>query len=320
MADPTLVEGNQGAPAGRTEPQPLLAHVTADFQSIRPQDKNATRHVMEGVVARDKDGNTIPCFFKSHRASSRKAPSRGLSRSTSVADLNPMASTLPLRMVASATLAESRWHSSRALNDCPPKLPMEEEDSDDSSPNVGDLAPCSPRKTSQAKTRSKTSLQPVSTGADKALPPKTVCRASLAETRWDSSRSLSDNAPKTPSPRRKKQKDSGSHLRSLRGIMRDAPDNKSISPPAPPADKTPSPPRRTRQLIRTSSPPLESPTCVVTIPSDHNSKAMPCKGENSETARKQKERLYSQSAFRDEDSVGSVESEERRARAQGCSQ
>jgi hypothetical protein len=224
--------------------------------------------------------------------------------------LNPRAS-LP-----SVALADLRWSSSRALNVCPPNLPMEEEDSDDSSPNVGDLAPCSPRKTSQAKARSKASLQPVSTGADKALPPKTVCRASLAETRWDSSRSLSDNAPKTPSVRRKKQKDSGSHLR----IMRDTPDNRSISPPAPTANKTLPHPRRIRQLIRTSSAHLESPTCVVTTPSDHNRKAMQRKGENSETARKQEQRLYSQSAFRDEDSVGSVESEERRARAQGCSQ
>jgi hypothetical protein len=386
LAHPILVEGNQGVPAGRTEAQPLLGQVIADIQSIPLQDNNATRNDMEDVVARDKDGNTMPCLFKSHRASSRKVPSRGLSRSTSVRDLNPMASTLPLRTLPSVSLAESRWHSSRALtdevrqsyrassrkapsrglsrstsvrdlnpmastlplrtlpsvslaesrwyssralndkspsrgltsvadlnpraslpsvsladlrwsssralNDCPPKLPMEEEDSDDSSPNVGDLAPCSPRKTSQAKARSKASLQPVSTRADKVLPPKTVRRAFLAETRWDSSRSLSDNAPKTPSIRRKKQKDSGSHLR----IMRDAPDNKSISPPAPTADKTPSPPRQTQKLIRTSSPPLESPTCVVTTPSDHNRKAMP---RNSESARKQEQRLYSQSAFRD---------------------
>jgi hypothetical protein len=117
LADPILVEGNQGVPAGLTEPQPLLGHVIADFQSIHPQDNNATRNEMEDVVARDKDGNTMPCLFKSHRASSRKVPSRGLSRSTSVRDLNPMASTLPLRMGASATLAESRWHSSRALTD-----------------------------------------------------------------------------------------------------------------------------------------------------------------------------------------------------------
>jgi hypothetical protein len=353
LADPTLVEGNQGAPAGRTEPQPLLGHVIADFQSICPQDSNATGNDMEGVVAGDKHGNTMPASLsKSNRASSRKAPSRrGLSRSASVADLNPMASTLPLRMGASTTLAESRWHSSRALNDgvvdtmpclfkshrasnrkvlsraltsvedlnpiaslpsvaladcrwsssralndCPPKLPTEEEDSDDSSPNVGDLAPRTPRKTSQA------SLQPVSTGADKALPSKTVCRPSLADTRWISSRSLSDNAPKTPSP-----------PRSLLGIMRDAPDNISISPPAPPMDKTPSPPRRTRQFICTSPLPSESPTSVATTPSDHNRKAMPRKGEHSETARKQEQRLYQQSAFCDEAIIGSVESEERRA-------
>jgi hypothetical protein len=72
---------------------------------------------MEDVVARDKDGNTIPCLFKSHRASSRKVPSRGLSRSTPVLDLNPMASTLPLRTLPSVSLAESRGHSSRALTD-----------------------------------------------------------------------------------------------------------------------------------------------------------------------------------------------------------
>jgi hypothetical protein len=361
LADPTLVEGNQGAPAGRTESQPLLAHVIADFQSICLQGNNATtsRHDMEGVVARDKHGNTMPASLsKSNRASSRKAPSRrGLSRSASVADLNPMASTLPLRMGASTTLAESRWHSSRALNDgivdtmpclvkshrasnrksltraltsvadfnpmaslpsvaladcrwssslalndCPPKLPTEEEDSNDSSSNVGDLAPWTPRKTSQAKACFKAPLQPVPTGADKALPSKTVCRPSLADTRWISSRSLSDNAPKTPSP-----------PRSLLGIMRDAPDNISISPPAPPMDKTPSPPRRTRQFICTSPLPSESPTSVATTPSDHNRKAMPRKGEHSESARKQEQRLYQQSAFRDEAIIGSVESEERRA-------
>jgi hypothetical protein len=370
LAGPTLVEGAQ----------PLHAQVSADFHSICLQGSAAGNDrycCMDGAVARDKHGDTMPCLFKSHRSSSRKAPSRGLSRSPSVADLKPMASTLPLRThaslslaesrwnssrvltdcqvargrngdtmptmpclfkshrasnrkvpsrglsrslsvadfnpvpsppplrtFASATLADSRWSSSRALNDCPPKLPTEEEDSD------GDLAPWSPRKTPQAKARSRASLQPASTGAYKDLPPKTVCRASLADTRWDSSRSLTDNAPKTPkSPHRKKQKDS--HLRSLLGITRNVPDHESTLPPAPPADKTPSPSRHTRQSTRTSPLPLESPTCVATAPCAHN-----C---SSGTGGKKEPRMYSESAFHHEDSIGSLDPEERRALAQGCS-
>jgi hypothetical protein len=273
----------------------------------------SSRALNDSGVAREGNGDTMPSLFKSRRASNRKPFSGKLSRSTSVADFNP--GTLP-----SLTLADSRWSSSRALNDCPPKLPMEEEDSDDSSRNIGELAPWSPCKTPQAKARSKTSLQPTATGAEKALPPKTLCWASLADTRWNSSRSLTDNAPKTPkSPHRKQQNDI--HIGSLLGLTRDAPDNESIVPPAPPADKTPSPPRRTRRQATNTSPlPLESPTCVATVPSDHDCKAMSRRSESSGTGGKKEPRLYSQSALRDEDSIGSFELvEERRALAQGCS-
>jgi hypothetical protein len=387
LPGPALVEGGQGATAGRIEPQQLLAQVSADFKSICLQDSATENDIyccMDGVVARDEHGDTMPCLFRSHRAPRRKAPSRGLSRSTSVvnlnpmtsilplrtlasaslvesrwnssralkdcgvaregngdtmpslfkshrasnrksssgrlsqstsvADFNPVASTLPLRSLPSVTLADSRWSSSRALNDCPPKLPTEEENSDDRSRNVGDLAPRSRRKTCQAKARSKVSLQPAVTGAEKALPPKTVCRASLADTRWNSSRSLSDNAPKTPkSPHRKKQKDS--HIRSpTLGLMRDAPDNES---PALPADKIPSPSRHTRQSTRTSPLAFGSPTSVATVPSDHDRKAMSRRSESSGTGEEGEEpRLHLQSAFRDEDSIGSLELEERRALAQ----
>jgi hypothetical protein len=136
----------------------------------------------------------------------------------------------PMTVRRRAALAEARWDSSQSLNDCPPKLPIEEHDSNDSSPNAGDLAPRPPRRTPQAKTPSKASSQSSSTAdADKALPPKTVYQASLADARWDSSRSFTDNAPQTPtSPSKKKQKDS-SHLRGLLGLRRDAPDHKSIS-------------------------------------------------------------------------------------------
>jgi hypothetical protein len=113
LPGPTLFEGHRGTRSSRTEPQPVLAQVNADFQSLRLHD-GATGNGMDGAVARDEHGDTMPSLFKSHRASSRKAPSRGLSRSVSVADLNPMASTLPMRKLAS----ESRWNSSRALSDC----------------------------------------------------------------------------------------------------------------------------------------------------------------------------------------------------------
>jgi hypothetical protein len=64
--------------------------------------------------------------------------------------------------------------------------------------------------------------------------------ATLAETKRGSLRSLTDHAPKTPkSPCKKKQKDS--HLRSLLGIRRDVPDNKSIVSPVPSVKKTSSP-------------------------------------------------------------------------------
>jgi hypothetical protein len=66
---------------------------------------------------------------------------------------------------------------------------------------------------------------PLTAGADKVLPPKTV---SLADARWNSSRSLTDNAPKSPTwPSKKKQKDN--HLHALLGLRRDGPDRKSIS-------------------------------------------------------------------------------------------
>jgi hypothetical protein len=303
LAGPTLVQGDQGAIAGRTEPRPLLAQVVADFQSVRLQDNCTTMNGMNDVVARDKNSETVHSLFKSrllesHRASKRKSPSRGLSRAKSAANLNPMASTLPWRTLPSATLVDSRWSSSRALNDCPPKLPTEEEDSDDSSPNFGDLAPRSPRKTPQAKASSKASSQPASTGVDKALPPKTVCRASLADARWDSSRSLNDNAPKTPkSPHRQKQKDN--HLRALLGI----------APPAPPADKAPSTPMRARQSIMTSPHPSESPTCVVTsealtIIGQCRARAKVLDLENIEA------RLSTSSTFHVEVGVGSLEPEE----------
>jgi hypothetical protein len=47
---------------------------------------------------------------------------------TLVAGLNPMASTLPQRMLPPVTLADSRWDSSRSLFDNPPKAPAAEED------------------------------------------------------------------------------------------------------------------------------------------------------------------------------------------------
>jgi hypothetical protein len=231
---------------------------------------------------------SVHCMFKSSGVSNRKSPSRGLSRSTSAADLNPMASTLSQRMLPSesladsrwdssrslldsapkapvdennpiaislegaqlsprsqqkifarlilsalafktaeanplstesspvadtkalppttlcrASLAEARWDSSRSLNDCPPKLPKEDDNSNALSPNFEDMAPRSPRKTTEVNPPSAASSQPAPVADTKALPPTTLCRASLAEARWDSSRSLTDcnvedKAPRSP--------------------------------------------------------------------------------------------------------------------------
>jgi hypothetical protein len=67
---------------------------------------------------------SMRCLSKGPEASSRKVPSRGLSRSTSVANLDPMASPLSRRM----TLADSKWYSSRSLLDSLPMAPATEDE------------------------------------------------------------------------------------------------------------------------------------------------------------------------------------------------
>jgi hypothetical protein len=163
---PTFVEGNQGATAGRTEPQPPLAQIIADM-SPRSQQKLFARLILSALALKTPEANP---------------PSAVSSQPAPLADSKALPPT-------------TRWDSSRLVNDCPPKPPMEDDDSKDSSLNVVDKAPRSPHRTPQAKTPSKVaSSQP----ASKALPSKTLLSVSLAGTRWDSSRSLNDCPPKPP--------------------------------------------------------------------------------------------------------------------------
>jgi hypothetical protein len=116
------------------------------------------------------------------------------SHSASVAETK----TLPPMTVCRALLSEARWDSSRSLNDSPPKLPAEDDKSNNHSLNVDDKAPQTTRKSAEVNPPSTVSSQPAAVAETKTLPPMTVCRALLSEARWDSSRSLNDSPPKLP--------------------------------------------------------------------------------------------------------------------------
>lgn len=100
--------------------------------------------------------------------------------------------SLPPKTFAPSALTETRWESSRSLNS-----------TTDKAKKVEDTAPRSPRKSIKKAYSSRLllaqGLQSIDdAAAQKALPPKTVRMNLLADARWDSSRSLNDNAPQLP--------------------------------------------------------------------------------------------------------------------------
>jgi hypothetical protein len=215
-------------------------------------------------------------------------PSRGISRQASRADLNHMVSSVPPKTLPPVSLANARWDSSRSLNDSPPNLPVDQDqdESIDSSPEVVLVHPRSPEVGLSTPRSSRKTLSEKGPGmsASKA-PPRSLPRATsvvnrkappstLAETRWDSSRSLTDAAPKTPkSTHKKKQKDR--HLQAL--VTK-----KSSVPPESPVTSTPSfEPHKS--IMASPCAAFKSPTSIATPPSAQSRRSR--KGESSATGK-----------------------------------